>query len=62
MENIEDALTVARTPKPQFCGECGEEMYSPMDKLSIALYGKCAMHHEDDSHQENNLLKLIEAL
>jgi len=60
--DIEKALKVARTPESQFCGECGEELFSPMDKLSISLYGKCSVHLEDDSHQEKNLLELSNAI
>lgn len=60
--DIEQALADARSPGTAFCGECGETLYSPMDKLSISLYGKCSMHFEDDSHQEKNLLEIITAL
>ena len=60
--DIDEALEIARTPKPVGCGECGEMMFSPMDKLSIALYGKCSVHLEENSPQESNLLKISEAL
>ncbi len=60
--DIEKALKGARTPEPLGCGECGEMMYSPMDKLSIGLYGVCGMHLEDDSVQERNLLKITEQI
>ena len=62
MKDIEEALKIARTPEPQFCGECGEKMFSPMDKLSIGLYGKCAVHFEENSIEENNLLKISETI
>ena len=55
--DIEKAIEQAKKPETQNCAECGE-MYSPMDKLSILLYGKCSMHFEDGSHQEQNLLEL----
>lgn len=60
--DIEKSLELARRTEPLVCGECGEELYSPMDKLSIGLYGKCPIHLEDDSHQEKNLLELSKAI
>lgn len=60
--SIEEALQIARTPEAQFCATCGEKLYAPLDKLSIALYGQCPIHFEDGSHQHNNLLTLIESL
>ena len=60
--NIEESLKVARTPEKQFCSECQEFLFSPMDKLSIALYGKCSMHFEDDSHEEKNLITLSSSI
>lgn len=57
-----EALQVARTPGPLTCPVSGEELYSPMDKLSIALYNKSTEFLEDDSEEEKNLLKLIELL
>lgn len=63
--NIKDivaAIEIAKNPAPRGCGECNENFFAPMDKLSIALYGKCAKHLEDDSIEQNNLLKLAEAL
>lgn len=56
--DIEKSLEIARRPQSLYCGECDEEMFSPMDKLSISLYGKCSVHLEDDSFQEKNLLTL----
>lgn len=60
--DIEKALELARTPKPLVCDECGEELFSPMDKLSIGLYGKCSVHLKGGSKEENNLLKISEAI
>lgn len=60
--DIEEAIKIAKIPGSLFCGKCLEEMFSPMDKLSIALYGECSIHHEDDSHQQKNLLELSQAL
>ena len=62
MEKIERALELARIPEPIYCNVCNEKLYSPINKLSIGLYGKCTVHLEDDSHEERNLLKIIEAL
>lgn len=59
---IEEALEFAKTPGPQGCGMCESNMFSPMDKLAIALYGECAIHLADDSIEERNLLKIAEAL
>jgi len=59
---IEEALEAARTPGPSECPESGEKLWAPMDKLSIALYGKSTHCLEDDSHEVNNLFKLIELL
>lgn len=59
---IEKALTYARTPGKVSCPVCQEELFSPMDKLSIALYRECTMHLNDDEHREKNLLKIIELL
>ena len=60
MKDINEAVQSAKTPRPLYCPECDEEMFSSMDKLSIELYGKCSVHHEENSHQENNLLKIIQ--
>lgn len=60
--DIEEAIKIAKTPKLQICPVCEEELYAPMDKLSIALYDKCSVHLEDNSHQANNLLKIAETL
>lgn len=56
--SIEEAIKIAKTPKPQYCGECNEEMFSPMAKMSIALFGKCEIHL--DEVQEKNLFTLVE--
>ena len=59
---FEKALAMARKPEKMFCPECNDHMFSPMDKLSIHLYGKCLMHLEEGSVEEKNILTLIEAL
>ncbi len=59
---IEEAIKRAKEPKPLNCGEGCGEMYSPMDKLSIGLYGKCAIHFEENSHQEKNLFRIVNDL
>lgn len=61
-EKIEKAVEEAKIPGSLFCGECGEELYSPMDKLSIKLYGKCPLHLEDNSTEERNLLEISKLL
>jgi len=61
-EDIEKALERARTPEPLGCGECNEMMFSPMDKLCISLYGKCAIHLTDDSIEEKNLLEIAQSI
>lgn len=60
-EKIQEAITIAKTPMPVFCLECGELMYSPMAKLSIFLYGHCEVHLEKE-HEINNLFKIVEIL
>lgn len=60
-QSIEDALQKARTPGPVICPVSGEKLWAPMDKLSIALYGKSSVELEHE-HQINNLFKLIELL
>ena len=62
MENIDAAIGRAKESSPRTCPECGELLYSPMDKLCIGLYEKCPVHLEDDSIEEKNLLKISEAL
>jgi len=62
MADIEKALAEARKPGGLACPECQEELYSPMDKLSIYLHGKCVKHLEEGSTEEANLLKIIQAL
>ena len=60
--DYEKQIEEAKKPGATSCPVCGDMLYSPMDKLSILLYGKCPIHLEDGSHEENNLLKLAEAL
>ena len=38
---LEQAIEIMKAPKQVYCPECQEELFSPMDKLSIALYDKC---------------------
>jgi hypothetical protein len=58
---IEEAIERAKKPETMFCPKCTEELFAPMDKLSICLYGQCPIHLEDNSYQEKNLLKLAQA-
>lgn len=60
--DIEESIKRAKFPKPLYCPRCNEDMFSPMDKLSLGLYGKCSVHLEEDSHEEKNLLTLSKAL
>ena len=62
MEEINKSIEIAKTPTPLYCEECHEVMYSPMDKLSIALYEKCTTHLEEDSLEEHNLLEVAKGL
>ena len=59
---IEDAIKLAKTPGQVYCPVCGEGLFSPMDKLSIHLYEKCAVHLDDGGMAERNLLRICEAL
>lgn len=56
-KTIEDA----KNPLKEFhCPICKEQLYSPMDKLSIGLFDQCTEHLEE--YQQNNLLKIAECL
>lgn len=57
---IEEAIKQAKTPGMATCPECGDTYASPMDKLSIAMYGKCSLHTQE--HQNNNLLEMAPLL
>lgn len=59
--DIQAIMDSSRKPGKTTCQECGEELFAPMDKISIGLYGKCSAHIEDEN-QINNLFKLAEAL
>jgi len=61
-QDIEKALEIARTPGVLVCPTCGDGLYAPMDKLSIALYQKCGLHIDENSPQERNLFKLVEMI
>ena len=58
---LEQAIEIMKTPKKVYCPECQEDMFSPMDKLAIALYSKCTTHDLEE-HQENNLFTIIEGV
>lgn len=60
--DIEKSLERARKPIPMNCPICGEECFSPADKLSIGLYGKCGLHIEENSHEERNFFKILEQI
>ena len=59
--NIEESLNDARKPGKAVCPECGDAVYATMDKLSISLYGMCAIHI-NDGEEQNNLLTLSERI
>lgn len=59
---IEEAIKQAKIPGSIVCPECQEELFAPMDKLSIYLFGKCAIHLDDNSIEQRNLFKIAEAL
>lgn len=61
-QTIEEAVEKARIPGKVFCQSCKEDLFSPMDKLSIFLYGECPVHLEEGGHKEKNLLKIAEIL
>ena len=56
MNDIETAIKAAKTPGPIRCPECNEQLYAPMDKLSIGLYNKCVDHLEAGGVDETNLM------
>lgn len=58
--NIEKALEQSREPGSVTCAKCGDELFSPVDKLSVYLYGKCLIHLNE--LQEGNLLKITELI
>lgn len=60
--SVEQAIEKANIPGEIVCPQCQEKLFSAMDKLSIALYGKCSLHIEDNGHQEKNLLKISELI
>lgn len=59
---IDDALEKARIPGPMTCPESGERLWAPMDKLSIALYGKSTHCLDVDAPEVNELFEIIERL
>jgi len=58
---LEQAIEIMKAPKQVYCPECQEELFSLMDKLSIALYDKCTTHDLQE-HQENNLFSIVESV
>lgn len=58
MKDIEQSILEAKKPGKVYCPECGEDLFSPMDKLSINLFGKCPMHIQQS--QEQNLFEIVE--
>lgn len=56
------ALEAARQPGPVTCPESGESYWAPIDKLSIALYGKSTYCLDLDSEEEKHVLELINEL
>jgi len=52
----QEQVNKAKQPGPMTCPTCGEELYSPMDKLSILLHGECSEHLNEI--KGNNLIKL----
>ena len=56
--DIQKIMDDARKPGKVTCPECQEELFSPMDKISIGLYGKCATHVSDD--ETDNLFAMAE--
>jgi hypothetical protein len=60
METIKKSLEKAKIPGKISCPNCGDELFSPIDKLSIYLYGECPIHLNET--KEDNLLKISECL
>jgi len=58
---LDEAIKIMKTPEKVYCPECQENLLAPMDRLSIALYGKCTTHDLEE-HQENNLFTIIEGV
>ena len=61
-ETDKQALEKARIPGPATCPESGESFWAPIDKLSIALYGKSTYLLDLDSEEERHVLELINEL
>jgi len=62
MKDINNAIKEAKIPGGMVCPICKDKLFSPMDKLSISLYGKCPIHLNEHSIEENNLFKIAEHL
>lgn len=58
MNDIAESLRAARKPGGLHCFECESLMFSPMDKLCLALFDKCTMHLEENGVDTSNLLKI----
>lgn len=56
--DIQKIMDEARTPGKVTCPECQEELFAPMDKISIGLYGKCSAHVSDS--ESENLFAMVE--
>ena len=57
---FEEQINQAKQPGQMTCPNCGEDLFSPIDKLSILIYGECSSCV--DGVKSDNLLKLSELL
>ena len=59
-ESIEEIIEKTKIPGSVRCPVCQDCLFSPVQKLSIGLYGKCSLHLEADGYEERNILKIVE--
>lgn len=43
------------------CAECGDQQFSPFDKLYTYTYGQCYMCAPEDDTKSDNIFAIIEA-
>ena len=57
---FDEQIKQAKQPGKMTCPTCGEDLFSPMDKLSILMYGECGSCI--NGVKLDNLLKVAEFL
>lgn len=58
----EKAIKMAREPYARRCPECNEILFSPADKISIVLHGKCLEHLINESIEQKEVIRLTQFL